>query len=45
VVGLTDGFTTVPDKRGLYGPNPRLPLRWAAAGKGGPRLVAASGGR
>ena len=45
VVGLTDSFTTVPDKRGLYAPNPRLPLRWAAAGKGGPRLVAASGGR
>lgn len=45
VVGLTDSFTTVPDKRGLYAPNPRLPLRWATAGKPGPRLVAASGGR
>jgi chemotaxis protein methyltransferase CheR len=45
VVGLTESFTTVPDKRGLYAPNPRLPLRWAAAGKPGPRLVAASGGR
>jgi chemotaxis protein methyltransferase CheR len=45
VVGLTDSFTTVPDKRGLYAPNPRLPLRWAAAGKPGLRLVAASGGR
>jgi hypothetical protein len=44
VVGLTDSFTTVPDKRGLYAPNPRLPLRWAAAGKPGLRLVAASGG-
>ena len=45
VVGLTDSFTTVPDKRGLYAPNPRRPLRWAAVGKPGPRLVAASGGR
>ena len=45
VVELTDSFTTVPDKRGLYAPNPRLPLRWAAAGKPGLRLVAASGGR
>jgi chemotaxis protein methyltransferase CheR len=45
VVGLTDSFTTVPDKRGLYAPNPRLPLRWAAVNKPGPRLGAASGGR
>jgi chemotaxis protein methyltransferase CheR len=45
VVGLTDSFTIVPEKHGLYAPNPRLPLRWAAGGKGRPRLVAASGGR
>ena len=45
VVGLTDSFTIVPEKHGLYVPNPRLPLRWAAGGKGRPRLVAASGGR
>ncbi len=43
VVGLTDTFTTVADKRGLYVPNPRLPLRFATAGKPSPRLVAASG--
>ena len=40
VVGLTDSFTTMPDKRGLYAPNPRLPLRFATANKPGPRLVA-----
>jgi chemotaxis protein methyltransferase CheR len=45
VVGLTDSFTIVPEKHGLYAPKPRLPLRWAAGGKAGPRLVAVSGGR
>jgi chemotaxis protein methyltransferase CheR len=40
VVGLTDRFTTVADKPGLYAPNPRPPLRLAAGGKPSPRLVA-----
>jgi len=40
VVGLTDSFMIIPDKRGLYAPNPRLPLRFAAANKPSPRLVA-----
>jgi chemotaxis methyl-accepting protein methylase len=39
-VGLTDSFMVIPDKRGLYAPNPRLPLRFAAANKPSPRLVA-----
>ncbi len=46
VVGLTDGFRTLPDKRGLYTVNngaPRLSL--AGAAKAGPRLVAINGGR
>lgn len=46
VVGLTDGFRTLPDKRGLYAVNsgtPRLSL--AGAGKAVPRLVAINGGR
>jgi chemotaxis protein methyltransferase CheR len=40
VVGLTDSFMIIPDKRGLYAPNPRLPLRFPAANKPSPRLVA-----
>ena len=43
VVGLTDSFATVADKRGLYIPNPRLPLRLAAGDKPSPRLVAVNG--
>ncbi len=46
VVGLTDGFRTLPDKRDLYAVNnggPRLSL--ASAAKTGLRLVAINGGR
>jgi chemotaxis protein methyltransferase CheR len=43
VVGLTDSFMIIPDKRGLYAPNPRLPPRFAAANKQSPRLVAVNG--
>jgi chemotaxis protein methyltransferase CheR len=46
VVGLTDRFKMVPDKRGLYTPTVNaarlLPLN---AAKPGPRLVAVNGGR
>jgi chemotaxis protein methyltransferase CheR len=46
VVGLTDSFKTLPDKRGLYMPNAgRPPLSAATAVKPSPRLVAISGGR
>jgi chemotaxis protein methyltransferase CheR len=44
VVGLTDRFKMVPDKRGLYVPN-SAPPRLAAFGKPMPRLVAVGGGR
>jgi chemotaxis protein methyltransferase CheR len=44
VVGLTDRFKMVPDKRGLYVPN-SAPPRLAASGKLLPRLVAVGGGR
>ncbi len=46
VIGLTDGFRMLPDKRGLYAVNtgaPRLSL--AGAAKAAPRLVAINGGR
>jgi chemotaxis protein methyltransferase CheR len=42
VVGLTDRFKMVPDKRGLYAPNSAPPR---SAGKPMPRLVAVGGGR
>jgi chemotaxis protein methyltransferase CheR len=44
VVGLTESFKTVPDKRGLYTPNLNAPGFFAAA-KPAPRLVAINGGR
>jgi chemotaxis protein methyltransferase CheR len=44
VVGLTDSFKTIPDKRGLFAPNPRQ-AQPAATGFNGPRLVAMNGGR
>jgi chemotaxis protein methyltransferase CheR len=46
IVGLTDRFKMVTDKRGLYAPNPhgpRLPGRTGS--NGGLRLVAINGGR
>ena len=46
VVGLTDRFKMVADKRGLYVPNPSAPrLSPSITGKPGPRLVAVNGGR
>ncbi|MGD0421655.1 MAG: protein-glutamate O-methyltransferase CheR [Xanthobacteraceae bacterium] len=46
VMGLTDGFTIVPDMRGLYAPYVRGSNPAAAAGaKPAPRLVAVNGGR
>jgi len=44
VVGLTDRFKMVPDKRGLYVPN-SAPPRLTTSGKPMPRLVAVGGGR
>jgi chemotaxis protein methyltransferase CheR len=44
VVGLTDRFKMVPDKRGLYAPNASAPSV-SAARKFIPRLVAVNGGR
>jgi chemotaxis protein methyltransferase CheR len=44
VVGLTDSFKTLADKRGLYAPNPRTGKPAAGAGRP-PRLVAVNGGR
>ncbi len=46
VVGLTDSFKTLADKRGLYAPNAATPrfARAPAAG-GAPRLFAINGGR
>ena len=46
VVGLTDGFKTVAELRGLYAPNPRTSRPPFAVGeKPKPRLVAVNGGR
>jgi chemotaxis protein methyltransferase CheR len=46
VVGLTDSFRTVADKRGLYTPNTNAPkLMSPSSAKPGPRLVAVNGGR
>ena len=46
VVGLTDAFKTVPDRRGLYAPNAGLPKPLVTiAGQPRPRLVAVNGGR
>jgi len=44
VVGLTESFKTVPDKRGLYMPNLNAASLFAGA-RPAPRLVAVSGGR
>jgi chemotaxis protein methyltransferase CheR len=46
VVGLTDRFKMMADKRGLYAPNAgALRLAGATAARPGPRLVAINGGR
>ncbi len=45
VVGLTDRFKVVPDKRGLYVPNAAAPRASPARPMPGPRLVAVNGGR
>jgi chemotaxis protein methyltransferase CheR len=45
VVGLTDRFKTMADKRGLYVPNAAAAMQSAAGAKPGPRLVAVNGGR
>jgi chemotaxis protein methyltransferase CheR len=46
VVGLTNGFKVLPDKRGLYVPNLSAPVLSApSAPKSPPRLVAINGGR
>ena len=46
VVGLTDRFKMVPEKRGLYAPNPRASRPSAsAAARAVPRLVAVNGVR
>jgi chemotaxis protein methyltransferase CheR len=46
VVGLTDSFKTLADKRGLYVPNAgRAPLAAPTSAKSAPRLVAVNGGR
>jgi chemotaxis protein methyltransferase CheR len=46
VVGLTDSFRTVADKRGLYAPNTNAAkLMSPSAARLGPRLVAVNGGR
>jgi chemotaxis protein methyltransferase CheR len=46
VVGLTDAFKTLADKRGLYAPSAgRAPLFAGARAKTAPRLVAVNGGR
>jgi chemotaxis protein methyltransferase CheR len=51
VVGLTDAFKPIADKRGLYGPNKVVPGAAAAAGikgaraSGVPRIVAVAGAR
>ncbi len=45
VVGLTDSFRVLPDKRGLYAPNLRTATRHPGAARPGPRLVAVTGAR
>jgi chemotaxis protein methyltransferase CheR len=45
VVGLTDSFRTVADKRGLYAPNINSKPMSPGMTKTGPRLVAVNGGR
>jgi chemotaxis protein methyltransferase CheR len=46
VVGLTDGFTTIPDMRGFYAPRAwQSPSMKFAGARPAPRLVAISGGR
>jgi chemotaxis protein methyltransferase CheR len=46
VIGLTDRFTMVPDKRGLYAPNANASrLSAASAATAPPRLFAITGGR
>jgi len=45
VVGLTDGFKPLPERRGLYVPNPHGSGVAAAGGRPAPRLVAVNGGR
>jgi chemotaxis protein methyltransferase CheR len=46
VVGLTDRFKMVADKRGLYVPNGNYAHPWSTKGNRlGPRLVAVNGGR
>ena len=45
VVGLTDSFKVLPDKRGLYAPNGRMAARPAGAGRPAPRLVAVTNAR
>jgi len=46
VVGLTDRFKMVADKRGLYVPNGNYAHPWPAhGGRPGPRLVAVNGSR
>jgi chemotaxis protein methyltransferase CheR len=46
VVGLTTSFKVVPDKRGLYMPNPNVSdLAGPSALRATPRLVAVNGGR
>jgi chemotaxis protein methyltransferase CheR len=47
VVGLTDSFTVIGDRHGLYAPNLRSPKPWAPrpVKRPAPRLVAVNGGR
>ena len=46
VIGLTDRFKMVPDKRGLYVPNGNYGQAWPTQGTWpGPRLVAVNGAR
>jgi chemotaxis protein methyltransferase CheR len=46
VVGLTDSFKVVPEKRGLYAPNLRRPApSTPSVARSAPRLVAVNGGR
>jgi chemotaxis protein methyltransferase CheR len=43
VVGLTNSFKVVPDKRGLYVPN--IAAASSSAPKSSPRLIAVGGAR
>jgi chemotaxis protein methyltransferase CheR len=45
VVGLTDNFKALVDKRGLYAPNARTGKPAPVRGPAAPRLVAVNGGR